>query len=587
MNKPTDKPMDEPMGNAMGSAIGKAVDKPIDEPMDKAMDTATDKPNKAWTIMVYMAGDNNLSEDMITGLKGMTDIGDEANINLLALYDGCYPASPIKFYDFTQKKAEVVAYRELQPQLGQFETPIPVDGESLEEEALRGIGERDLFKLKHFVPLIIKNFQADRFALILSGHSDGVIGKTLLRDENPEIALNLITLREVLEKALKGKDGKIRKLDLIGFDGCLMGMLEVGFELKSVAKVMVASEGNIPAAGWNYKEILNDIRTRQGDMNEREFAVSIVDSYSLFNEDYAISGRSVNISACNLEELCEEGQKGADEKGSLFDIVQNLAKILCELLSLPTEVGDDVPEEVARANQLIKEKFVDWMLLSHLRSQTFMHSQAVDIVDLLYNLLLQFPKWLGEGKILEVELPESGSKVSGGATVKEIKGRIASIFDSFIAINEAIRKENKKYVLRSCSVGAEYQFSQGVSMFFPWTKIALDMIRTNYSLLRFNTPPNWLDFITKFADVTLREKREKPLFDKNLSSLIELPFDELRHKEVGGKEVGGKEVGGKEVGGKEVGGKGVSPEFYLYFSQIRNYKQDVFGRNCIDDSSFI
>jgi hypothetical protein len=131
-------------------------------------------------------------------------------------------------------------------------------------------------------------------------------------------------------------------------------------------------------------------------------------------------------------------------------------------------------------------------------------------------------------------------------------------------------------------VGAEYQFSQGVSMFFPWTKIALDMIKTNYSLLRFNTPPYWLDFITKFADVTLREKREKPLFDKNLRSLVELPFDELRHKEVGGKE-----GGDKEVGGKEVGGKGVSPEFYLYFSQIRNYKQDVFGRNCIDDSSFI
>ncbi len=40
---------------------------------------------KEWTIMVYMAGDNNLSEDMITGLKGMMNIGNEANINLVAL----------------------------------------------------------------------------------------------------------------------------------------------------------------------------------------------------------------------------------------------------------------------------------------------------------------------------------------------------------------------------------------------------------------------------------------------------------------------------------------------------------------------
>jgi len=90
----------------------------------------------------------------------------------------------------------------------------------------------DLFTLKKFIPLMFDKFPAKKFALILSGHSDGVIGRTLLRDENPDIALNLISLRKVLEKVLRGKNGQRRRLDLLGFDGCLMGMLEVGYELK-------------------------------------------------------------------------------------------------------------------------------------------------------------------------------------------------------------------------------------------------------------------------------------------------------------------------------------------------------------------
>jgi hypothetical protein len=551
---------------------------------------------KEWTIMVYMAGDNNLSEDMITGLKGMMSIGDQANINLVALYDGCYPVAPIKFYEFSKSAVANLA-RGNRPRLQDFEEKIYRQERSVtgsgtaggtatvtQYRAEMGREDSDLFKLNDFVPRVIEKYPANRYALILSGHADGVIGKQLLRDEDPEIALDLTGLREILEGALpKNPDGNVRKLDLIGFDGCLMGMLEVGCELKGVAKVMVASEGNIPAAGWAYQEILDGIKESRGKMDEKQFAISIVQKYARFNEDFAISGRAVNISACNLDELNKDKSAGQpDERGSLFDIVQDLADILYKLLSLPIEVGDGVSEEVAVENKLIQEKFIDWMLLSHLRSQTFMHGQAVDIIDFTYNLLLHYPKWLRENEITGILPGESGSERTVNQTVSKIQDRIGSIFENFIGINEAIRKENKKYILASCSVGAEYQFSQGVSMFFPWTKMALNMIKKRYSSLIFNRTTHWLDFITRFSDLTLREKREKPLFNKDLPSLFSLSFDELRHKEVGGRE-----VGGREVGGREVGGRGGSEGFYAYFSQIRNYRADFFERNCIDESSFI
>ena len=121
-----------------------------------------------------------------------------------------------------------------------------------------------------------------------------MIGKTLLRDENPEVALTLIKLNSILVSALKDKNGKIQKLDLLGFDGCLMGMLEAAYELKDVAKVMVASEGNIPASGWSYETVLAPIKSNSC-LTPEEFAISIVDQYPQFNSDYSISGRSVNI----------------------------------------------------------------------------------------------------------------------------------------------------------------------------------------------------------------------------------------------------------------------------------------------------
>jgi len=44
--------------------------------------------------MVYMAGDNNLSEDMVTGLRGMMSVAGKGNFNLVACYDSGYPPIP-------------------------------------------------------------------------------------------------------------------------------------------------------------------------------------------------------------------------------------------------------------------------------------------------------------------------------------------------------------------------------------------------------------------------------------------------------------------------------------------------------------
>jgi hypothetical protein len=60
--------------------------------------------DKEWTIMIYMAGDNNLAVDMayaMEQIKGVAANGEESP-NLFFYYDGNSPAKPTHYCDFSE-----------------------------------------------------------------------------------------------------------------------------------------------------------------------------------------------------------------------------------------------------------------------------------------------------------------------------------------------------------------------------------------------------------------------------------------------------------------------------------------------------
>ena len=127
-----------------------------------------------------------------------------------------------------------------------------------------------------------------------------------------------------------------------------------------------------------------------------------------------------------------------------------------------------------------------------------MHSQGVDIVDFIYNLLLNYQIWLTETELLMNQSLQSKTiQTSADVNIKKI-------FDAFIALNAELRS-GSRFVLASCAVGAEYQFSQGVSVFLPWTRMALNMIRPDYFRLRFNRRRDWFRFISTYTGLTIRK----------------------------------------------------------------------------------
>src|SRR5512134_2909019 len=58
---------------------------------------------KEWTIMIYMAGDNNLAVDMAYAMEQIRGVAEEGadSPNLFVYYDGNSPSIPTLYCDFS------------------------------------------------------------------------------------------------------------------------------------------------------------------------------------------------------------------------------------------------------------------------------------------------------------------------------------------------------------------------------------------------------------------------------------------------------------------------------------------------------
>jgi len=74
------------------------------------------------------------------------------------------------------------------------------------------------------------------------------------------------------------------KLDIMAFDACLMGMVEVAYEFRNLADYFVASMNYVQLNGWDYEQLFSNMHE---DMDESlltpaDLSFHIVDSYRSF-----------------------------------------------------------------------------------------------------------------------------------------------------------------------------------------------------------------------------------------------------------------------------------------------------------------
>lgn len=116
---------------------------------------------------------------------------------------------------------------------------------------------------------------AQKYALLLWNHGAGIYGSNY--DDSDGVALDSLTITEAASAL--GAPG-VPRLDVVGYDACLMGMAEVGAALKGRADVFVGSEELVPGTGYDYTTLLNPLKTNPASVTAEQLATGFVTSYA-------------------------------------------------------------------------------------------------------------------------------------------------------------------------------------------------------------------------------------------------------------------------------------------------------------------
>lgn len=214
---------------------------------------------KKWTVMLWSASDNNLYSFMQKDIDECEQVGSTPGMNIVVQTDHGPRFGTAKRYLLSQDdKAGIHSPVVGKPKSNDTGSPA---------------------ELSDFIQWSMKKYPAENYALIISDHGGGWQGAC--SDDHSNSWMTLPKLEQGLSDA-REKTG--RKLDVLGFDACLMASAEVAEQLKDEATYFVGSQETEGGAGWQYNRVLSKdtlaktdeaIRTRL-DYTPKEFAQNIV-----------------------------------------------------------------------------------------------------------------------------------------------------------------------------------------------------------------------------------------------------------------------------------------------------------------------
>ncbi len=290
------KPVATLPGSAKATAVASptaALPTPTPPATSAPLPTAThDGALADWTVLVYLDADNNLEQAALLDMNEMEAAGSSASVNVLVQIDRAFGESYDEG-DWTDTRRYRI--------LGDADTAV------ITAEPLLTLGEQNMgdpATLADFIRWGIQSYPANRYALILWDHGAGWKGIAFDNDAAGLAGndhLSLADLDGALAAGLQGSG--VSKLDVVGFDACLMGQIDVFNMLRPYAHYAVGSEELTPGPGWDYESLLRTLYARP-QWDGRDLATQMVNSFIAYyttveKEDF------VTMSAVDLVRLSD------------------------------------------------------------------------------------------------------------------------------------------------------------------------------------------------------------------------------------------------------------------------------------------
>ncbi|MCH2110895.1 MAG: clostripain-related cysteine peptidase, partial [Polyangiaceae bacterium] len=197
----------------------------------------TSYEGEQWTYLVYMHADNNLDPAAADDLAEMLKVkGDGATFVVQVDRNPDYGKRTAKGLPFEAGAQRILIH----------------DGEAEILEDLGEVNSSDPEVLQNFIEWGLADHDNERLAFFFWNHGGGWIG--FGHDETDDAGiLGLEPIEVAMTDALQNSPRE--KFDLLGFDACLMGNLEVAHSFVGLADYYLGSQENEPGHGWNYESM--------------------------------------------------------------------------------------------------------------------------------------------------------------------------------------------------------------------------------------------------------------------------------------------------------------------------------------------
>lgn len=296
---------------------------PTPQPTMQPTPQPTTPTTGTWLVMLYQdADDGVLEKDIFIDLNEAEIVGSTDQVTIVSQidrYQGAFSGDG----DWVSTKRFLVTQDD--------------DLETINSQEIEDLGEVDSGSketLIDFATWAIGAYPANHYVLILSDHGAGWNGGWSDDDPLEGSSLRMQDIDDALGTIIANTG--IDAFELVGFDACLMGQVEVMSAIAPHARYAVGSEETEPSLGWAYASFLQALNDNPA-MTGRELGQVIVSSY--IDQDFRITDESARLAY--VEEMGESGDYSAASVASMMSVDTTLSAIdLSAMVELNAALND-------------------------------------------------------------------------------------------------------------------------------------------------------------------------------------------------------------------------------------------------------
>lgn len=369
-----------------------------------------------WTWLIFMAGDNNLEGAGKEDLDEMKKIGSNSHLNIIVQFD----TEENKTTRYLVEKNELKILEEI-PGINTGDPQVLTDfikwgiskypaSHYLVDIWNHGGGwenlppDYDYNQLRASNPLLsskLKRFKRSLFrSTINKVHERPIEYRAIAIDTGSHDYLDNMELRNAIFNALPNNN----KIDILGCDACLMNMIEICYENRDVANIVVGSEQTEPRSGWPYTTILEKLLANP-EMLPKDLAKTITIDYGTY---YQINGNPIN-------------DKSATQSALDLTVIQPIANLLNDL---------------AKILIINIREIAGQIILAREKAQKFDQPEYIDLISFLTELIKYIPN----------------------------NEDVVDLSNKTIAL---LIKEHNAFIIANSTWGQDVTRASGVSIYFP------------------------------------------------------------------------------------------------------------------------